>query len=37
MNQTVKEATLKASYYPDPDSLKAHVLAFISAYTSPNI
>ena len=32
MNRTVKEATVKAFHYPDPDSLKAHVLAFVSAY-----
>ena len=32
MNRTVKEATIKAFHYPDLDSLKAHVLAFVSAY-----
>ncbi len=32
MNRTVKEATIKAFHYPDPDSLKAHVLAFVSSY-----
>jgi len=32
MNRTVKEATVKAFHYPDLESLKAHVLAFVSAY-----
>jgi hypothetical protein len=32
MNRTVKEATMKAFHYPDLDSPKAHVLAFVSAY-----
>ncbi len=32
MNRTVKDATIKAFHYPDLDSLKAHVLAFVSAY-----
>jgi transposase InsO family protein len=32
MNRTVKEATIKAFHYPDPESLQAHVLAFVSAY-----
>ena len=32
MNRTVKEATIKAFHYPDRESLKAHVLAFVSAY-----
>ena len=32
MNRTVKDATIKAFHYPDLDSLKAHVLAFASAY-----
>ncbi len=32
MNRTVKEATIKAFHYPDLKSLKAHVLAFVSAY-----
>ena len=32
MNRTVKEDTIKAFHYPDLDSLKAHVLAFVSAY-----
>ncbi len=32
MNRTVKDATIKAFHYPDLESLKAHVLAFVSAY-----
>ena len=32
MNRTVKEATTKAFHYPDRESLKTHVLAFVSAY-----
>lgn len=32
MNRTVKEATIKAFHYPNLESLKAHVLAFVSAY-----
>ena len=32
MNRTVKGATIKAFHYQDLDSLKAHVLAFVSAY-----
>jgi transposase InsO family protein len=32
MNRTVKEATIKAFHYPDLDALRAHVLAFITAY-----
>ena len=32
MNRTVKEATIKAFHYPSLESLKAHVLAFVSAY-----
>ena len=32
MNRTIKEATVKVFHYPDIDSLKAHVLAFVSAY-----
>ena len=32
MNRTVKEAAIKAFHYPDLESLKAHVLAFGSAY-----
>ena len=32
MNRTVKEATIKAFHYADLESLKAHVLTFVSAY-----
>ncbi len=32
MNHTVKEATVKTFHCPDFASLKAHVLAFVSAY-----
>ena len=32
MNRTVKDAAIKAFHYPDLDSPKAHVLAFVSAY-----
>ena len=32
MNRTIKEATIKASHYPDLESLKAHVLAFVCAF-----
>src|ERR671913_123132 len=32
MNRTVKDATVKVFHYPDLDSLKAHVLAFVTAY-----
>lgn len=32
MNRTVKDATVKAFHYDDIDSLKAHVLAFVTAY-----
>ena len=32
MNRTVKEATVKAFPYPDLEALKAHVLAFVTAY-----
>ena len=31
-NRTIKDATIKAFHYADPESLKAHVLAFVSAY-----
>jgi transposase InsO family protein len=31
MNRTVEKATIKTFHYPDLDSLKAHVLAFVSA------
>src|SRR5687768_14878958 len=33
MNRTVKDATVKVFHYPDLESLKAHVLAFVTAYT----
>ena len=29
MNRTIKDATLKVFHYPDLESLKAHVLAFV--------
>ena len=32
MNRTVKEATIKSFHYLNLESLKAHVLAFVSAY-----
>ena len=32
MNRTVKDATIKAFHYPDLESLKEHVFAFVSAY-----
>jgi transposase InsO family protein len=32
MNRTVEEATIKAFHYPDLEALKAHVLAFVTAY-----
>jgi len=32
MNRTIKEATIKAFHYPSLESLKAHVLAFVTAY-----
>jgi transposase InsO family protein len=32
MNRTVKDATVKVFHYPDLESLKAHVLAFVAAY-----
>ena len=32
MNRTVKDATIKTYHYDDLDSLKAHVLAFVTAY-----
>ena len=31
MNRTVKDATIKTFYYPNLESLQAHVLAFVSA------
>ena len=36
MNRTVKDATIEA-FYPGLDALKAHVLAFVRAYTGPLI
>ena len=32
MNRTVKDATIKTYHYPSLESLKAHVIAFVSAY-----
>ena len=32
VNRTVKEAKIKAFHHPDLESLKAHVLAFVSAH-----
>jgi hypothetical protein len=32
MNRTIKEATIKVFHYPSLESLKAHVLAFVTAY-----
>ncbi len=32
MNRTIKDATVKVFYYDDLKSLKAHVLAFVTAY-----
>ena len=32
MNRTIKEATVKAFRYPDLESLKAHVFAFVCAF-----
>ena len=32
MSRTVKEATVKAFHYQDLESLKAQILAFVSAY-----
>jgi hypothetical protein len=32
MNRTIKDATTKAFHYPGRDALKAHVLAFVTAY-----
>ncbi len=36
MNRTVKQATIKAFHSPNLDSLKAHVLAFVSACNFAN-
>lgn len=32
MNRTIKDATINAFHYEDLDSLKAHLLAFVTAY-----
>lgn len=32
MNRTVKDATVKLFHYSDIESLKAHVLAFVTAH-----
>ncbi len=32
MNRTIKDATTKVFHYPDLNSLKAHVLAFVTTY-----
>jgi transposase-like protein len=32
MNRTIKEATIKVFHYPDLESLKEHVVAFVAAY-----
>ena len=32
MNRTIKDATVKAFHYENLESLKAHVLAFVTAY-----
>ena len=32
MNRTIKDATVKLFHYDDLESLKAHVLAFVTAY-----
>lgn len=32
MNRTIKDATIKAFHYPDLESLRAHVLAFVCAF-----
>lgn len=33
MNRTIKEATIKAFHYPNLQSLKAHVLTFVCAFS----
>lgn len=33
MNRTIKDATVKVFHYDDLESLKAHVLAFVTAYS----
>jgi hypothetical protein len=32
MNRTVKDATVKAFHYENLESLKAHILTFVTAY-----
>ena len=32
MNRTIKGATVKTFRYQDPESLKAHILTFVTAY-----
>ena len=32
MNRTIKDATVEVFHYEDLESLKAHVLAFVTAY-----
>jgi hypothetical protein len=32
MNRTIKDATVKVFHYEDLESLKAHVLVFVTAY-----
>src|SRR5215213_3103604 len=34
MNRTLKDATTKVFHYPDLESLKAHVLAFVTSWPS---
>ncbi len=36
MNRTIKHATVKVFHYETLESLSAHVLAFVTAYISPN-
>jgi hypothetical protein len=36
MNRTVKEATVRIFQYEDIESLKAHVLSFVTAYNFAN-
>ena len=32
MNRTIKDATIKTYHYDDLENLKAHVMAFVTAY-----
>lgn len=32
MNRTIKDATVKVYHYDDLESLKAHVMAFVTAF-----